>query len=325
MPGVAATSPGLRREVRNGPTMGTRWSAIFFAPPDADLAAIGPALQASVDAIDDQMSPWKPNSVLSRLNAAPPGTPVDLPPETFAVVAEALEINALTGGTFDPFVGAAVDAWGFGAGTAAVDPATISRQANGRRAVAFDPVRHRLVRHGDAARLDLCGIAKGFGADRLAETLVDFGCLRHLVAIDGEVRAGAPPPGRTGWAIAIERPDEQARDVAAGLEIAAMAVATSGRYRHWRDVGGRRVSHTIDPLTGAPVDNRLLSVSVLADTCMLADGLATALMVMGTDRALDFSERTGLAALLIEADAGGSQRLVPTRRYGEITGLDFPA
>ena len=247
-------------------------------------------------------------------------------PESFAVVAEALEINALTGGTFDPFVGAAVDAWGFGAGTAAVDPATVSRQANGRRAVAFDPVRHRLVRHGDAAQLDLCGIAKGFGVDRLSETLVDFGCLRHLVAIDGEVRAGAPPPGRTGWAIAIERPDEQARDVGRGdsksppwpslprAVIVTAAMSAAGE-----------VSHTIDPLTGAPVDNRLLSVSVLADTCMLADALATALMVMGTDRALDFSERHGLAALLIEADAGGSQRLVPTRRYGEITGLDFPA
>jgi len=322
-PAGLAAAPALVRRSLSGTTMGTRWSALFHAPEHIDVSMIAAALQHAVDEVDQQMSPWKPDSVVRRLNAAPPGTWIELPDRTFDVVLKALEINAATEGAFDPFVGEPVMAWGFGAAGPVPDAARIKavRQSwrQGTRAVALDRDGRRMRRQSDIG-LDLCGIAKGYGVDRLSEVLGDFGITRHLVAIDGELRAEGLQPGERGWPIAIERPDETARDVAMSIEIADMAVATSGNYRHVRDLDGRKVSHTIDPRTGAPVDNALLSVTVLSDTTMLADALATALMVMGTDAALVFAARHGIAALLIEADENGGQRLRPSGRFAALIG-----
>jgi FAD:protein FMN transferase len=317
----------LKRHVLNGPTMGTRWSAVFYAPRETDLDALSVALQGAVDDIDNQMSPWKPDSVLSRFNAPPQGTWIDLPNETFTVVSEALSVNALTGGRFDPFVGTPVMAFGFGAAGPVPDSERIERIAQSwaanPRSIAFDRDGHRLCRKSEVA-LDLCGIAKGYGVDRLSEVLSEYGIARHLVAIDGEIRAGAAQPDGRGWRIGIEKPDETAREVALGIEIADMAVATSGNYRHVRDVSGQKVSHIVDPGTGRPVDNRLLSVSVLADTTMLADALATALMVMGKDAARAFAGRHKLSALMIEATESDGQNKVPTGRFVELVGSDKP-
>ena len=319
-----APASGLSRHVLNGPTMGTRWSALFDAPPEADDVAISAALQAAVDRVDLQMSPYKPASELSVLNRSPLEHWVDLPDEMFAVIEEALEINALTGGAFDPFVGSPVLAWGFGANGTTPDKARIDEigrnWAEMPREIGFDRNGRRLCRRSEVA-LDLCGIAKGYGVDRLSEVLSGFGIDRHLVAIDGEVRAEGVQADGSGWSIAIERPDESARDAVMALEITDMAVATSGTYRHVQVTEAGKVSHTIDPRTGAPVTNSLLSATVLSDTTMLADALATGLMVMGPDEALAFAERSGLAALLIEKEEKGGLRLIPTGRFQDFVGL----
>lgn len=313
----------LVRHVLSGTTMGTRWSAQFYAQKHLNLAEIEAALQLAVDRVDEQMSPWKEDSIISRLNAAPPGTFIDLPPESYEVILEALELNALTEGAFDPFVGEPVMAWGFGAAGPEPDAPrieTIARNwATTGRSVALEKDKRRLCRKSEV-KLDLCGIAKGYGVDRLSEVLRAKGIARHLVAIDGELRAEGTRADGHGWAVAIEKPDETMRDVALTIEMADMAIATSGDYRHVRTLDGRKVSHTIDPQTGVPVDNRLASVTVLADTCMLADALATALMVMGEDRALVFAERNNLAALLIKTDGEGALRKVPTGRFAEMIG-----
>lgn len=316
--------PVEERHVLSGATMGTYWSAVFYAPKSVDLAEIASALQTAVDAVDDQMSPWKPDSLVSRFNAAPDGTWFDLPPESFEVISEAISLNGATEGLFDPFVGGAVKAWGFGCTGGDPDPEAIAfeqKQAReGGRAIRFDRGMRLLSRRGNAV-LDLCGIAKGYGVDRLSEVLSARGICRHLVAIDGEVCAeGMPQTGR-GWTVAIERPDENRRDAALALELSDMAIATSGSYRHVREIDGKKLSHTIDPRTGAPSDTRLSSVTVLSDTAMTADGLATGLMVMGMDRGLGFATRHGIAALFIVANADGAQRLAPSPRFSELTGI----
>ena len=316
--------PEEDRHVLSGSTMGTYWSAVFYAPKTADLAEIGDALQMAVDAVDAQMSPWKLDSVLSRFNAAPEGTWIDLPPESFAVITEAIALNDVTEGLFDPFLGGAVNAWGFGCTGGDPDPVAIERerqQANvGGRAIRFDRQMRQLSRRGNAT-LDLCGIAKGYGVDRLSEVLSARGITRHLVAIDGELRAEGMPSSARGWSVAIERPDENRRDAALALELSDMAIATSGTYRHVREIGGKKLSHTIDPRTGGPVDTRLASVTVLSDAAMTADALATALMVMGADYGLGFVTRHGIAALFIVANTNGAQRLLPSPRFSELTGI----
>lgn len=302
------------RHALNGPTMGTRWSAILFADHGADLSRLQGELQKAVDRVDDQMSPWKPQSELCRFNRLNDGEALGLPPEMLAVLRDALDINEVSGGAFDPFMGKAVDAWGFGPSDREPDQAGADALARdwhrGPRELHFDPYNGRLIRKGDAA-LDLCGIAKGYGADRLSETLSAHGFSNHLVAIDGELRAEGPGPVGNGWQIGIEHPDLSGRIARFVLEASGLGVATSGNYRHTRETASGTVSHTMDPGTGTPVRNQILSATVLADTCAIADGLATALMVMGRDRALEFAHELSLSVLLA-CEEGGEVKYAAT-------------
>ncbi len=303
----------LQRYALNGATMGTRYSAIFFAPAGLETAAIGAALQATVDAVDQQMSTWKPDSDLCRFNRSPPGEWIALPDELLAVVAAALEVEMQSGGAFDAGVGDVVDAWGFGPAGKEPDAASIATLAKRplqrtAETVELDRPARRARRLAPVS-LDLSGIAKGFGVDQLARCLVRHGIDRYLVSIDGEIRAGNPKPDGAPWAVAVERPDRHARDAAGVIELTDRAIATSGDYRHWVDVGGTTVSHTMDPRTGRPLANRLASVSVLAEDCILADAWATALMVLGEVDGPNLASERGIDALFMVREGSGLREI----------------
>ena len=296
----------LRRRALNGPTMGSRWSAVFWAADDVDAAALGRSLQGAVDRVEQQMSTWRPDSDLERLNAAPIGAWVEIPRELSIVLAAALEIGHLSDGTFDIGVGDLVRAWGFGGGCRAPDAGLIASVA-GR--ASFEPpktlqldVTSCRARRRARQRLDLSGIAKGFGVDELARQAQEFGLDSWLVGIDGEMRAMGLKPDGHPWAVAHEKPDPGERAILGVFELSGAAVATSGAYRHTVEVDGRSLSHTMDPRRGAPLENDLAAVTVLAETCMAADAWATALMVAGADHGLELASRLGLAALLVRAD-----------------------
>lgn len=168
--------------------------------------------------------------------------------------------------------------------------------------------------------LDLSGIAKGYGVDRLAEVARGFGVTDALVAIDGELRALGLQPDGTAWTVAVERPDTVARTPHAIIALQDAAVATSGDYRHWVDVGQRRLSHSMDPARGRSLAAAPASVTVVAATCMAADAWATALMVRGAAKGADLARRHGLDALFLHRDGDGSSetkvgRLFETRAY----------
>ncbi len=293
----------LRRYNLNGATMGTRYSAAFFAPEGADEAAFGAALFAAVDAVDRQMSSWKPDSDLSRLNAAPAGEWVSVPRELAAVLSASVRIGRMSDGAFEIGVGDLVNAWGFGPDGPAVDTARIAG-LNGRTQrpapdiLEVDDALMR-VRKGAPITLDLSAIAKGFGVDELARCLGGFGLSNYLVGIDGEMRASGIKPGRVPWAVAVERPDRDIREVLGVVELANMAIATSGDYRHWIDIGGETISHTMDARRSGPLRNAIASVTVMAGSCMDADALATALMVLGERDGPAFARAHGLDALFL--------------------------
>ena len=162
------------------------------------------------------------------------------------------------------------------------------------------------VRKHAPIALDLNGIAKGYGVDRLAETLRGFGIASGLVGIDGEMRAMGLRPDGEPWAIAVEAPDPDRRAVHSVLALQDAAVATSGDYRHWVDVHGHRLSHTMNPRRGAPLTERPASVTVVAATCAEADAWATALMVLGAEEGGGLARRNGINALfLIRTEEGG--------------------
>ncbi len=294
----------------NGPTMGTRWSALFYTAGTFDPKPLHDALQAAVDEVDAQMSTWKPSSDLMRLNAAPVGDWMKVPERLMKVLRLALNIGRMSGGAFDIGMGDAIAAWGFG--PMAADQHLIRKALNAPRQSAHEVVEL----HSDGARvrktapviLDLNGIAKGYGVDRLAETLYDFSISSGLVGIDGEMRALGRHPDGQPWTIAIETPDSARRAPHSILALQDAGVATSGDYRHWLIVGGRRLSHTMDPPRGAPLMTSPASVTIVARTCAEADAWATALTVLGPKGGAVLARRLRLNALFLMRDGGAGIR-----------------
>lgn len=311
-----APADALQRYSLNGETMGTRYSALFFAPAGLDEATLNHRLFGAVDAVDRQMSTWKPDSDLSRLNAAPVGEWVTVPAALRQVLDGALETSRQSGGAFDIGVGDLVDAWGFGPGGTAPDAAQVTTLRHRPRALAtealeVDAARGR-VRKRAAIRLDLSGIAKGFGVDELARCLDGQGITHYLVGIDGEMRARGAKPGGEPWAVAVEKPLRGIRDVMGVLELVDMAVATSGDYRHFIEVGGQHIAHTMHPTSGAPLRNRLAAVTVLAPDCMRADAWATALLVAGEVDGPRLAQAQGLQALFVVREGDGFREMLVT-------------
>ncbi len=244
---MSKTSTEQMRHALNGPTMGTRWTALFHTSPGFSAVDITQALQSAVDEVDNQMSTWKADSDLMRLNAAPVGEWVEIPARLMAVLELGLSIGRASGGAFDIGMGDAVRAWGFGADEAAPDRirtahATQRRPAHDLIELAPETLR---ARKSGPLSLDLNAIAKGYGVDRLAEVLLGYDLSAALVGIDGEMRGLGLRGDTQPWIVAVEDPDPQRRAAHSILGLHNAAVATSGDYRHWVQVGERLLSHTI--------------------------------------------------------------------------------
>ena len=293
----------------NGPTMGTRWSALFFGEQGFDPNPVRAALQAAADEVDAQMSTWKPDSALMRFNAAPIGTWVALPERLLDVLRLGLDIGRASGGAFDIGMGDAVTAWGFGPDATVSDRIRAAMSADRLPAYAVLEIDGDQVRKSAPIALDLNGIAKGYGVDRLADTLRGHGIANALVGIDGEMRALGLRPDGQPWAIAVEAPDRERRTPHSMLTLQDAAVATSGDYRHWVEVQGRRLSHTMDPHRGRPLLASPASVSVVARNCAEADAWATALMVLGSEKGAALARSRGLDALFLLRDDDRSIRI----------------
>lgn len=312
---MSKMSTELARHALNGATMGTRWSALFFTPCGFDTAPLQAALQAAVAEVDDQMSSWKSDSDLMRINRAPRGEWLDAPAHLLNVLRLGLAIGRASGGAFDVGMGDAVNAWGFGPDAATGERIRVALQA--RRRPGWEAIEigdGRLLKR-EAITLDLNAIAKGYGVDRLAETLTGFGISSFLVGLDGEMRAAGLRPDGQPWTIAVERPDHDRRAAHSVLALEDGAVATSGDYRHWVDVAGKRLSHTMDPRRGAPLAAGPASVTVLAASCAEADAWATALMVLGPAQGAAMAERHGMDALFLMR---GADRAITARTAGSL-------
>jgi FAD:protein FMN transferase len=282
-----------------GETMGTRWSLKAVSPPPA----IAPVVQAALDRVVAQMSQWEAGSDLSRLNRAPPGAWQPVPAEFARVLKAALEVAAASGGAFDPGIGSLTELWGFGKGPAPAEvpaAATTDAASHDRGGIEFDAPGLRARRTG-SAQLDLSGIAKGFGADLAAEVLMAHGVRHFLVEVGGELRGSGVRPDGQPWWVDIEQPPGSSF---APLRIALhdLSVATTGDYRRWLDVGGKRHAHTLDPRTGRPVEYGVRSVTVLHPMCTKADAWATALTVLGPAEGLALANAQGIAMHMIAGE-----------------------
>ena len=294
---------GCGFEVVAGRSMGTTYAI----QADCPGAIPRDRIDAALDRVVRQMSTYDPHSELAEFNRAPVGVAVAVSPAVVEVVATAQEVAERTGGAFDATVAPLVSLWGFGA-AAAAEPPTAAQVRAARAEVGFSRLRYRreppsLEKQAPLV-LDLSAIAKGYAVDQLADMLEEFGCGAYLVELGGEIRAFGTSPGGGPWRIGVDSPDGKGH-VAPAIVLRRGAVATAGDYRQYHERDGARVAHIIDPRTGYPVPHRLASVTVVAETALLADAYATALMVLGEASGMRFAKRHELAALfLTRAETG---------------------
>jgi thiamine biosynthesis lipoprotein len=238
-----------------------------------------------------------------------------LSPEAVRVLEAALSVHAASGGAFDPAAGVLADLWGFGPTGPRDDVPSAyaigeARIMSGARHLEFDREQRR-VRRREAVQIDLSGIAKGYAVDAVAERLVALGIEDFLIEIGGELRGeGIKPDGQPWWVELEPVPDSTLAPVRVALH--GLSVATSGDYRRFFEQGGRRYAHSIDPRTGWPIDNQVVSVSVLHREAMLADAWATALTVLGAP-GMALAEEQGLAVHMVTREGEAfSERISAT-------------
>jgi len=297
------------RVVLRGATMGTTWSVIYADPGGVDPADLQRDLEEELRAINDVLSTYIPSSEISRLNAAPGPVTATLSERFATVLDRALTIGRWTSGAYDVTVGPLVELWGFGrrdfsGAVPAAESRERARAAVGAHRLEWDADSRTLVRPADM-QIDLSSIAKGYGVDLLAELLTARGVKNALIEIGGELRALGQRPEGGAWRLAVESPDPNQTRFVDALAVTDAAVATSGDYRNFFEVDGRRYSHLVDPRTGFPVDHELVSVTVVDDTCMTADALATALIVMGLEDGLALARDRELAAHFVSRAGEG--------------------
>lgn len=297
----------------SGRTMGTSYHITVVPSGSGSLKR--DELQQHIDTrlqeINRRMSTYIADSELSRINKAEADEWIDVSAESAAVINTAQQISEKTGGAFDITVGNLVNLWGFGPDInlyAVPDEDRIKAALAlcGYQNLEVDLNPPRVRKFNDTLYLDLSGIAKGYGVDQIAELLVNLGYPDHLVEIGGEIRTGGNKGPENPWNIGIERPRHKGRSVQKIIHTSTTtAMATSGDYRNYFEHEGRRYSHTIDPTTGHPISHKLAAVSVLHESCMLADAYATAFMVMGPQQAMDFAKQHEIAIyMLVKGERG---------------------
>jgi thiamine biosynthesis lipoprotein len=315
--GLSTVAPGVlplaAQVTLSGQTMGTiTWSVKVDSPPGQMAESeIDPLIQKELDNVNERMSTYRADSEVSRFNASSSLDWFPVSGETAQVVVRALEISELSQGAFDVTVGPLVNLWHFGPDRSdsptLPDDAAISQV---RQHVGYQRLHARLdppaLRKDDPnLQIDLSAIAKGYAVDRVAAALEAAGLQNFLVEVGGEVVVRGQKSDGSAWRIGIVRPTPNEMTYDEAVPARDLALATSGDYRNFFTVAGRRYSHTIDPNTGRPVENRLASASVIAPDCMTADALATAVMVLGSERGHALCQRLGYPLLTFEHQSGG--------------------
>jgi thiamine biosynthesis lipoprotein len=294
-----------------GETMGTTYLVKLAgaAPSAARLERLASDVQSALDGVDRGMSLYRPGSELVRLNRHPEAVPLALSVELYEVLAAGQRVAELSQGAFDVSVAPLVDAWGFGPQKRRELPAAgevqARRAAVDYRSLRLDPQHRTATKAHGGLQADLGGIAKGYGVDRAARAIEAAGIGDYMIEVGGEVRTLGRNAAGQPWQIGIEEPDAVPQRARRVVPLAGRAMATSGDYRIYFEHGGRRYSHEIDPRTAAPIAHGLASVTVVADDCMAADALATALIVLGPEAGWAMAQRQRLAAYFIVRDAGG--------------------
>ena len=298
-----------------GEALGTFYTLTVVAPPEGVTEErIRELADTALDRINTLMSTYKEDSELSRFNRHAEPSPFSLSPESYEVFSIALAISEESGGALDITVGPLVNAWGFGPGSRREPP---DEEEIRQLLLHQGYEKLRLLEEGSIVKedpllyCDLSAVAKGYAVDVVARALEDAGISRYMVDVGGEMRVAGRNARKEPWGLGIEKPLTGVRELEMAVQLEEGSLATSGDYRNMYIHEGKRISHTIDPATGHPVQHDLASVSVIHPSCAWADGYATALLVLGPEKALALAQEKKLAVMLIirDEDTGALSRV----------------
>jgi thiamine biosynthesis lipoprotein len=306
-----------------GEVQGTYYSIIYYDETGKDF-------QMEIDSIlndfDNSVSLWVPNSILSKVNNNDNSVVLD------SYFVDNFEISKdvanKTNGAFDFTIGTLINAWGFGWDhNKTIDNSKIDSllQLTGHEKVRLQ--NGKVIKDNSSISFDFNAVAQGFSVDVIAFFLQDQGITNYLIDIGGEVKAKGQKPDGSKWKIGIEKPAENKtdnRDLKAIAQLTDISIATSGNYRKFYVENGIKYSHTINPKTGYPAKNTLLSVSVLHKSTAYADAFATSFMVMGFEKAkLLVENNDDLEAFFIVSNKDGNYETYATKGFKEVITKEF--
>jgi len=286
---------GTEQVTYQGNALGTTYAVQYFSQRDLDFER---SMDSIIKVINQSMSTYQDDSDISQINKGDTTITVD---QNFLDVFNAsVNIFETSKGFFDPTVGVLVNAYGFGPETPLTNLSPLKLDSL-KQFVGLEKVRinedHKVVKDHSSVFLDFNAIAKGYAIDRVCTFLEQQGVEDYLVELGGELRArGKNKASSKDWLVGIDDPfpdDEQERRFNAKVLLKDAAMATSGNYRKYRldSITGQQFVHTVNPITGLAERSNLLSASVIAENCMLADGYATAIMAMGLERTMDMLKK----------------------------------
>ena len=285
----------------NGFTMGTTYS-IKIIDKSLDTLKIKSGIDNILDSINMDMSTYIDSSAISKFNNSDIGIVYPISRDFYKVIISSRYFFDITDGAFDVTVNPLVELWGFSKKSLEKIPAQ-NEIDQILKSVGMDNLiieENRKITKKNDVTIDLSAIAKGYAVDKISEYLKNLSIKNHMVEIGGEVRTSGFNLNNNKWKIGIQYPSFQRSlnktaysliNPHTVIKISNMSIATSGDYRNYYDINGRRYSHIISPKTGYPVENKIISVSVLSKECLNADALATALMVMGIEDGIDLIEQ----------------------------------
>ena len=264
-------------------------------------------IKNTLQQVDNSLSPFNKSSIISKINNNEEATPDSMFLYVFNM---AQQVSQATDGAFDITVAPLVNAWGFGFKKGIEpDSATIEEMRNYTGYKKISLVDGKITKKHPQTMLNCSAIAKGYGCDAVARMLESKGINDYMVEIGGEVALKGVNSKDCHWVIGVNKPTEstiQSNELQTVLKLTNCSMATSGNYRNYRFIDGKKYSHTIDPISGYPVEHSLLSSTVIAQECAYADALATAFMVMGLEKAMQFCEQhPEIEGYFIYADENG--------------------
>ncbi|WAT02467.1 FAD:protein FMN transferase ApbE [Rouxiella chamberiensis] len=298
--------------VISGKTMGTYYRVSMVGLDKSREPELRRQIEAQLKEDDHELSTYKDDSVLSRFNQYLGTAPQPVSRGMADAVITSLRIGEKTAGAMDITVGPLVNLWGFGPSKEPVKMPDAQQIAAARDEVGLQHLK--VIQQADGQYLqkdlpnlyvDLSTVGEGYATDHLARLVEGNGISDYLVSVGGAVVSRGKNPQGKPWQVAIQKPTDKENAVEAIVDLQGMGISTSGSYRNYYELDGKRLSHIIDPATGRPITHKLVSATVIAPTALEADGWDTGLMVLGTDKALALAEKEHLAVYLITKEPNG--------------------